>query len=351
VRNLWHESMAFRRIVAALSLSLAALALYLASRIPRPAPLPSPEIDKLAAAHSNEELRIYKPQIDVDDPALSFEGAANVGAEVWAEHATLTGSSLLFATLAPPGPVLAVYAASNKVLSPPAKDCRTSLTIRRAEGSGEIQTLRLSQDGERRAGQSFRQLLVSSPDTPLTIEVSTGSPSPARDCPRMLTMGDSAIPVPAGPVDLLVPVNQPITLLFSAIDPSLTLFSEKKDTFDGLSLGDGDLKASSFDVISTRTQKTPLLHVAAHKGTPTITLHDLKLGSEEVSLSVGEDREVADAWENGKKFPVLDLVGKIQSNPVLSFFLAVVLIPGLWKWIQQSCFPANGEVKSDPVRQ
>jgi hypothetical protein len=352
LRTLWRESIAFRRAVAALTLVIAKQAVYLASNIPQTASLPSDDIDKLAVAHSNEELRIYKPQIDVGDPGLSFEGAANVGAEVWVQHATLTGSSVRFAALAPRGSARAVYAAGDADTNVTSKDCRTSLTIARAEDSSVPQMLKLWQQGTNREDQHFRQLIVSSPETALSVEVSTNSPPPGQaPCPRVLTMGNAVIPVPAGPVDLLVPPNEPITLIFSAIDPNQTLFSEKKDTFDGLSLGDGDLKADGFDAVSTSTQKTPLLHVVAHKGTEGITLHDLKLGAEEVSLSVGEDRERADAWANGKKYPVFNLVDKIQKNPVLGFFLAAVLIPGLWKWIQKSCFPRNDEdaAKKDRV--
>lgn len=348
MRNLWRESIAFRRVVAALSLGLAALAVYMASNIPQTASLPNDEVDKLAVAHSNEELRIYKPQIDVSDPALSFEGAANVGAEIWAEHATLTGNAVRFAALAPQGPTRAVYAVSDQGKQATNKDCRTSLTIKRAGNSSTPQMLKLSQHGTSRDDQYFRQVTVSSPETALTVEVSTDSPRPAQaTCPRMLTMGNIAISVPAGPVALLVSINEPITLLFSAIDPSKPLWPKKKDTFDGLSLGAGVLKAESFDVVSARTQKTPLLHVVAQKGTDGVSLHDLKLGAEEASLSVGEVTEQADAWANGKKFPVFNLIDSIQKNPVLSFFLAAVLIPGLWKWIQTSCFPTTEKAPSD----
>lgn len=340
IRDFWYRSIAFRRVAAALSLALAALAVYLASQIPQPASLPSDDIDKLSVVHSNEELRIYKPRVDVGDPVLSFEGAANVGAEVWAQHATLTGNSVPFAALAPPGPVRAVYAAGDQEIQATSKSCRTSLTINRADDSKTPEVLRLWQRNTSHDNQRFRQIIVSAPETALIVEVSTNSPPPGQaSCPRVLTMDKTPIAIPAGPVDLLVPPNEPITLLFSAIDPSQTLWFEKKDTFDVLSLGDGDLAASGIDVISTAAQKTPLLHVLAHKGTDPVTLHDLKLGAEQASVSVGEDRELADAWADGKQFPVLNLVDKIQKNPVLSFLLAVVLLPGLWKWIQHSCFP------------
>jgi hypothetical protein len=352
LRKLWRESITFRRIVAAASLALAALAVYLASNIPQTASLPNDDIDKLAVARANEELRIYKPRIDAGDAALSFEGAANVGAEVWVQHATLSGSSLRFAALAPQGAASAVYAAGDAETKATSKACRTSLTIRRADNSNVPQMLNLWQHGTSRDDQRFRQVIVSSPQTALNVEVSTNAPPPGQAaCPRVLTIGNTAIPIPAGPVELLVPANEPITLLFSAIDPTQTLFNEKKDTFDGLSPGDGDLTADGFDVISTSTQKTPLLHVVAHTSTGGITLHDLKLGAEQATLSVGEDTEQADAWANGKKFPVFDLVDSIQKNPVLSFFLAAVLIPGLWKWIQDCCFAKKeGAAKSEPIQ-
>lgn len=340
MRTLWRESITFRRVVAALSLAVSALVVYVASNIPRPASLPIEDIDKLAVAHVNEQIRIYKPRLDVGDPAFSFEGAANVGAEVWVKHATLTGSSMRFASLAPKGEVKAVYAAPADRGKTTARDCRTTLTITRPDDSSVPQTLQLWQPTTGRQDQHFRQVIVSSPETALMVEVSTNSPRPAdATCPRMLTMGSTSISVPIGPVDLLVPANEPITLLFSAIDPGTTLWNEKQDTFDGLSLGDGDLKADGFDVVSATVQKTPLLHVAAHKGTDGITLHDLKLGAEEAKLSVGEVPEKADASASGKKFPVFNVVDWIQKNPVLAYPLATLLIPGLWKWIQISCFP------------
>ncbi len=347
MRNLWRESIAFRRVVAALSVGLAALALYIASNIPQPAPLPNADIDQLAVAHTNEELRFYQPRIDEGDSALSFEGAANVSAELWA-RASLGGSSAKrFGALAPAGQVAVVYAAGSDPKAT-SKDCRTSLTISRAQGSKMPQMLKLWQQSTGHDDQRFRELIVVSPETAWNVEVSTDSPPPGQEpCPRVLTMGGKAIPVPIGPVDLLVAANEPIKLIFSSMDPAQTLMSGKKDTFDGLSLGDGDLKADGLDVVSAITPKTPLLHVVAHKGTDGVTLHDLKIGAEEMGLSVGEDRELADAWKNGKRFPVLDLVDKIEKNPVLASLLAAVLIPGLWKWIQKACFPRAKEGKTE----
>ena len=326
---------------------MAALTFYLASHIPQTASLPNGDVDKLAVAHSSEELRIHKPHIDIGDPVLSFEGAANVGAEVWIEHATLTGNNAkLFAPLAPSGPVRVVYAAGEQDIRATGKDCRSSLTITRPDNSAAPQTLKLWQKGYTREDQLFRQVLVSSKETALQIEISTNSSQAGKSCPRTLTMGTTVIPIPAGPVELLAPAGEPVKLIFTAIDNTPTPFSEEKDTFDGLSLGDGDLAAYGLDIVSTTAQKEPLLHVLAHKGNEAITLHDLKLGAEQVELSVGEKPEQADAWANGKKFPVLDLVDKMQKNPVLSFFLVAVLIPGLWKWIQKSCFPKSKEPDS-----
>ncbi len=353
MRNIWRESILFRRVVAILALALSVLAVYLASNIPQAASLPNDSIDKLAAAQANERLHIDKPRIDVGDAALSFEGAANVGAEVWVQHATLTGSSMRFAALAPQGPVAAVYAAPAEEAKNTSKDCRTMLTISRADPSSAPQTLQLWQPDTNRDDQPFRNVIVSSPETDLIVEVSTNSPQPAQAmCPRVLTMGNTAIPVPGGPVDLLVPASEPITLLFSSIDPKVTLWKRKTDTFDGLSLGDGDLKADGFDVVSTSGNKIPLLHVVPHTGTAGITLHDLKVGAEQIGLSVGEVTEQADAWANGKQFPTFDLVDTIQKNPVLAFLLAAVLIPGLWKGIQLLCFPKSATAaEKDRVRE
>jgi hypothetical protein len=115
--------------------------------------------------------------------------------------------------------------------------------------------------------------------------------------------------------------------------------STKDNTFDYLSLGAGTLKADGFDVVSTKNPNPPLLHVLAREGTNGITLHDLKLGAEDLNLSVGVDAEKADVWTNGKRLVVFDLIDKIQKNPVLGYLLAAVFIPGLWVWIRKSCFP------------
>jgi hypothetical protein len=331
-----------------LSVTLAALAVYLVSNVRQTASLPNDAIDKLAVAHSNEELRVNAPQLKVGDAALSFEGAPNVGAELWMQNARLTGSSLaLFGALAPQQPTRVVYAADNQNAQPPNKNCRTSLTISRADGTGEPQLLRLWQDGSRRADQGFRELVVSSPETEMQVEVSTDSPVPGMQCSRQLTMGSKVIKVPVGPVYLSVPANQTITLLFSAIDPTQAVFSGRAKTFDGLSLGDGELKAGGFDVVSSSTEKTPLLHVIAHKGTGGITLHDLKLGSESAAISVGNQGERADSWAGGKGFPVLDLLDVVDKNRVLSSLLGAVLLPGLWAWIKKTCFPKTASAKSE----
>ena len=135
-----------------------------------------------------------------------------------------------------------MYAADDQNTKEMSKDCRTSLTISRADGTGEPQLLKLWQDGSS-ADQRFRELAVSSPETALQVEVSTDSPVPGTPCPRLLTIGTKAIRISEGPVYLLVPANQPIKLLFSAVDPSQPFWASKAKTFDGLSLGDGDLKA------------------------------------------------------------------------------------------------------------
>ena len=346
LQNLWHNSIAFRRLIAALSLAAAALIAYLASNIPQSASLPNKDIDKLAAADSTEHLRIYNPRINIGDAVLSLEGAANVNAEVWVEGATLIGSSLRFGALAPPDPVRAVYAEAGQPGKKTSKDCRTMLTISRANSGSAPKTLDLWQDGTENDEQRFRQVIVSSPDAALVVEVSTNSPPHTEpSCPRVLTMGNMTIPIPGGPVDLLAPANKTITLLFSSIDSSSPTLFTKDNTFDHLSLGDGTLKADGFDVISTMKADPPILHVLARKNANGITLHDLKLGAELVNLSVGKDTEKADAWNNGKRLLVFDLVDRIQKNPVLGYILAVVLIPGLWVWIQKTCFPRKRRMR------
>ena len=350
LQNLWRNSIAFRRMVAVLLLGLAALTPYLASNIPQSVPLPNSSLDQLAAAHTAEHLRILKPRIDANGPVLSFEGAANVSAEVWVDNATLAGSSTRFASLAPPGSVRAIYAEDGGQGVKTSSDCRTEITISRADGSNAPQTLDLWQNGADSTDPKLRQAIVSSSETAMVVEVSTNSPDPAKEfCPRMLTMGAASIPIPAGPVDLLVQPDKTITLLFSSVDPAVPAWNSKHSTFDGLSLGDGSLIADGVDITSIVKPNPQLLHVLAHKGTNGITLHDLKLGTEQVSLSVGVDTEKADAWTNGRRFLVFDLVDKIQKNPLLGYLLAAVVIPGFWVWIKKTCFPPKRKARRRAV--
>ena len=333
LRRLWQESLIFRRSVAILSFVLASLAGSVASHWPRTAALPNDQVNKLAVAGTNEEFRIYKPRINAGDAALSLEGSPGVSVEVWAQEASLTGTSAeLFGNLAP-GTTRAVYAASDTIQAS-AKDCRSAVTIRRAQGSLAPQQLRLWQRGTGQDDQRFRQVIVASPETAMMVNVSTDTMERGQSCSRVLRMGNKAIAMPHGPVDLLVPANQQITLIFSSSDPDQILWQQKRDTFDGLSLGDGDLNADSIDVVSTAIEKTPLLHVVSHRGTNGVTLHDLKLGAEQAQLSVGEDGEKADAWQSGQRFPTLDLPQKAKDNVFWAAVLGSGFVGTIWKWIQ-----------------
>jgi hypothetical protein len=342
LQNLWRNSIAFRRVVAVLSLAAAVLVTYVASNIPQSATLPNEDIDKLAAAHPAEHLRIYNPRVNEGDSVLSFEGAENVNAELWVHSATLTGSSLRFAQLAPAGPVLAVYSQADEKGNKSAQGCRTTFTVRRADGSSAPQALDLWQEDTDTAFPKFRQVVLSSPQSSLVVEASTDAAGDKR-CPRALIMGSTRIVVENGPVDLVVPANQPIKLRFSSMDSTLLPWLAKDATFDALSLGDGTLVADGFDVLVPN--KPPRLHIAARKDSGGITLENLRLGAQEVRLSAGRENEKADAWKDGKRLTVFDLVDKVQKNPVLGYLFAAVVIPALYVWIKKTCFPAKRKVR------
>ena len=347
LKDLWRDSLTFRRIIVVLVTAVLALAAQLATSIHLTSPLEDPGIDKLAASKPAEHLRIFGPKIDAGGLVLSFSGALNVRAEVWTDNATLTGSSTMFAALAPPGPVSAVYA--TQAGKTDVKDCRTELAVSRPASSAAIQTLDLWQTDIESDQQRFRQIVVSSPQTALQVEVSTNSSDGAVGaCPRALSMGTKQISIPAGPVFLLVPANTAIKLRFSSADPAMQSFTSSAGTFDGLSLGSGTIKADGLDVIAIpedadATQKPdPLpLHVVAKKGTNGITLHNLKVGPESVSLSVGVDGEEADAWANGKSVLVDNLVKWIRENPVLNAILDTVLLAAFAEWVRRTCFQAK----------
>lgn len=352
LKQLWRDSLLFRRIIALSVFALATLLVFLGSNIPRSVPLPDNEINaKTVARIGEEELIIQQPDIAQGDVALSYVGNKNEVAEIWLDNATLddTSARLLFAGAPAPKPGKISYTAgeaqSRNQSSKKSEDtCHTTIEIRRAKDTASLQTIKLYQTDTTAGAQQFRQVVIDAPGATLELEVHTDSPDAATinmaSCHRLLNVGGSQINLPPLPVHLLVRDGN-IDLRFNPADPGQSIWTGPQRTFEAVSLGGGSLRANGLQVVSIPVEKTPKLDIHTHKANSSITLSQLKLGSDQIKLDVGRDTEVADAYANGKPIVVYDLIGFVQKNPILSFAFAAVLVPALWKWVQKTCFPES----------
>ena len=351
LKELWRNSLLFRRITALSVVVLAALLVYLGSNIPRPISLPADDLNTKSVARVGEaQIVLQKPEIAEGDLALSYVGNKNEIADLWLENATLDENArhLLFpgAGAASPSPIS--YTTGSGAASPKSDDtCHTTIEIRRAKGSPPVEALKLYQSDTTAGPQRFRQVVLDVGKTPVEIEVHTDSPTPGfmglsdlPGCHKVLTVnGNQSMDLPPIPIHLLVPSGK-IDLHFNPANPTLPIWTGNDQTFESVSLGDGTLRAGGLQILSNhRLGGAPNLEVrAAHSGDG-ITFSRLKLGSEMLRLDIGRDSEKARAYSNGSSLYNYDLIAAIQKNPILSFAFAVVLVPALWKWVRKNFFP------------
>jgi hypothetical protein len=346
LKQLWRESLLFRRVTAASVFLLAALLVYLGSHIPRSVSLPADDLNAKGTARIREEqIVIRKPDIAPGDLVLSYVGSKNEVADIWLENATLDENSqhLLF----PHSSALAAgrisYTAGEDSKSTPTGDtCHTTIEIRRAEDSAPLDKLTLSQTDEMAGAQRFRQVILDAGTSTMTIEVHTDSPAGGAadllDCHRLLTIGGGpSVDLPPIPIHMLVHRGK-IDLHFNPANPALPIFTGPNRTFEAVSLGDSALRATGLQIVATQQPMAPRLDVRTRSAGP-ITFSRLKLGADMLKLDIGRDAETAVAYENGSSMYNYDLIDAIQKNPILSFAFATVLVPTLWKWVRKNCFP------------
>lgn len=344
LRQLWTESLLFRRIVAAGVLALAAVAVSLGSHIPRSMPLPDTDLNAKAVAHLGEDqFVLLKPSIAQGDLALSYVGNKNEVAELWLDNATLDQASqrLLFGTAPAPPPGRISYTTSDTAHVQKSGDtCHTTVEVRLAKGSSPVQALHLFQDDATAGPQRFRQIVLESPGTSMELEVHTDAPEMGSTdllgCHKLLTLGDKQTDVPSLPLHFLVSSGK-IDLHFNPADPAVAIWTGPDQTFEAVSVGDGSLRTAGLQVIAQEPSKQPLLNVRSRTAGGTLTLSKLRLGADSLRLEVGRDPESAVAYVEGKSIWNYDLIAEIQKNPVLSFVFAAVLVPALWKWVQKNC--------------
>jgi hypothetical protein len=351
LKQLWRTSLSFRRLTALSVTAAAALLVYLGSHIPRAISLPADDLNAQSMARIKEEqLVIVNPRIAEGDLALSYVGNKNEMADIWLDAATLDDKSqrLLFGGSSGFAPGRISYTAGGNTGGTKSDDtCHTTIEIRRAKGSPGVDALTLYQTDEMAGAQRFRQVVLDAGKATMEVEVHTDSPEQGEmdlsGCHKLLTVGGSApLDLPAIPVHMVVHGGK-IDLHFNPENPALPIWTGPEQTFEAVSLGDGALRGSGLQVVTTQYSKVPRLDVREVRGEDGITFNRLKLGSDMLKVDIGRSTEKAVARVNGGSMYNYDLIAAIQKNPILSFAFAAVLAPALWKWVRKNCFPNMSE--------
>lgn len=356
LRQLWQASLLFRRIATLVAVAALALLVSFASHIKRSVPLPDDDLNKLAVARiGDERLILESPHLAEGDLALSYVGNKNEVAALWLEDATLAPQSMaLFggnAAVLNPGPQRISYTTGADLATvKPGDTCHTSVEIRRATGSAPIAAMLLYQTDETAGAQRFRQLVLDAGNSTLDLLVHTDSPvegeSDFAGCHKVLTVGEGQpLDLPLLPVHMVVHGGK-VDLYFNPGNPAVPIWTGENGTFEAVSLGSGALQVGRLEVVAAARPVPARLDVVPAKGTSTVTIKDLKLGSDHLDINVGRDGETALAYANGKSIQNYDLIATVQKNPILGFIFAAVLVPALWAWAKKNCFPAAA--KKDP---
>jgi hypothetical protein len=347
LKQLWQNSLSFRRVATVSAFVLAALSVYLGSHIPRAVSLPLNDLNARSMARIlDEQIIIEKPDMTNSDLVLSYVGSKNEVADIWLEKATLDEQSqhLLFpgSTAAAPGRIS--YTTGSVPDTAEVYDCRTTIEVRLKKGS-TLDELRLYQNDATAGAQRFRQVVLDPATSTMAVEVHTDPPPGATEqsaCHKLLTIGDKPpIDLPPIPVFMLVQSGK-IDLHFNPGNPSLPIWTGRDQTFEAVSLGGSTLRGSGLKVVSTQAHIPARLHVKASPSGGNITFGHMRLGSDMLKIDIGRDGERAVVSANDSSLYNYDLVDEIKNNPIVSFAFAVVLGPAVWKWVRRNCFAKTG---------
>lgn len=346
LKQLWERSLLFRRVITASVLMLAAGLVSVGSRISRAVSLPDKDLnDKSVARVGEDQIVLKAPRVGEGDVVVSYTGSRNETGEVWLEYATLDArSQRLFGGAAGPGRI-SYTSASEPGTKDSADTCHTAIKVSLAKGSAPIDALKLYQMDAMAGAQRFRQMVLDAGRSTLEIAVHTDPPAGGKmdlpGCRKLLTVGSNApVEMPPLPVYLSVQGGK-VDLHFNPTTASVQIWTGEGQTFDAVSLGDGAIRASDMQVVSTKRKKSPPLDVRAKSASEGISFSHLQIGAYTLKMDVGRDGERAEAYADGKSMYTFDLVEKIDKNRIASGVLGVFLLPWLWNWVRKNCFPVT----------
>lgn len=350
LKKLWRESLLFRRLTSVMVFALTAFAVYEGSNIPRSVSLPEDDLNARSVARLGEQqIVLEKPEIAPGDLVLSYAGSKNEIGDLWLENATLDErSQRMLAAGATPGR-MSYTTDGVPGVTKSGDTCHTTIEVRRAQGSANIDALKLYQTDETAGPQRFRQLVMDAGKTTMEIVVHTDPPdegtSKPVECRKVLTVGGGKpIALPAIPIGIVVHGGK-VDLHFNPVNPALAIWTGPEQTFEAVSLGGGSLRAKAVQIVSTKRAKSAQLDVRSAGSGEGVTVSRLKLGVDRLKIDIGRDTETAKVRANGASVYNYDLIAAIQKNPILAIPLGA-LAPALWIWVRKNLFP---NIKGEPA--
>ena len=354
LKQLWRESLLFRRITTISAFVLAALLVELASHYPR-AVSPS-DLDEKGTfqAKIGEKIVIKNPNIAPGHVVLSYVGSKNEVADIWLESATLDDRSqhLLFPHSDVSVPARIGYTTSgDPSRTKSGETCHTTIEITRGKDFIPFDTLAVFQTDDMAGAQRFRQVVLDAGESTMEIEVHTESPTDEEthdllNCHKLLTIGDRApIEPPAIPLRMFVHRGT-INLHFNPANPQQSIFTGREgregreETFEAVSLGENTLQGSRLQVVAKERSIPALLDVQPSSAN-SITLSHLEVAADKLYVSIGPDTESFKVYANGSSRYYYNYIDLFQKNPVSSWALATMLGSILGAWVKKICFPTN----------
>ena len=167
---------------------------------------------------------------------------------------------MLFPGSAAPGPGEISYTTGDVPDAAKTGDtCHTTVEVRRVKGSPEIDELRLYQTETMAGAQRFRQLVLDAGKGTMEVSVHTDAPETGAagvaGCHKVLAEGGGApVDLPLLPVRMLVHGGK-INLHFDPSDPAVQIFTGPDQTFEAVSLGEGELLGSGLRVVTVGDSK------------------------------------------------------------------------------------------------
>jgi hypothetical protein len=347
VKQLWRGSLLFRRLTAVTVFALTALAVYLGSNIPRTVSLPEDDLNARGVARlGEEEIVLDRPEIGAGELVLSYAGSKNEIGDLWLENATLDERSqrMLFAGAPAGAPGRISYTTGGVPdVTKSGDTCHTTIAVRRAPGSTDVDALKLYQTDEMAGPQRFRQVVLDAGKAAMEVEVHTDPPEEGTgsrpvECRKVLTVGGGApIALPSIPIRMVVQEGK-IDLHFNPVNPALAIWTGPEQTFEAVSLGKGSVRARGVKIVAMRRAKAPQLDVRGARPSDGITMSRLKIGADKLKVDIGRTTEAAKVRANGASVYNYDLIAAIQKNPILAIPLGA-LAPALWIWVRKNLFP------------